>query len=194
VKQLSDILYKVPIKAVSGPTDVAVTDIQIDSRKVQQGCVFVAVKGSASDGHDYIKKAIASGAIAVVGEMPFTPKQGITYIQVSDSAEAAGVMAHHFYDQPSHQLKLVGVTGTNGKTTIATLLYKLFTGLGYTCGLGQHRRKYYCWKYYSFHTYYTRCRQPECFTEADVRCRLPVCIYGGEFPCSASAPYCWIAF
>ncbi|HZI01226.1 MAG TPA: UDP-N-acetylmuramoyl-L-alanyl-D-glutamate--2,6-diaminopimelate ligase, partial [Flavisolibacter sp.] len=135
MKQLSDILYKVPIKAVSGPTDVAVTDIQIDSRKVQQGCVFVAVKGSASDGHDYIEKAIASGAIAVVGEMPFTPKQGITYIQVSDSAEAAGVMAHHFYDQPSHQLKLVGVTGTNGKTTIATLLYKLFTGLGYTCGL-----------------------------------------------------------
>ena len=135
MKQLSDILYKVPIKAVSGPTDVAVTDIQIDSRKVQQGCVFVAVKGSASDGHDYIEKAIASGAIAVVGEMPFTPTQGITYIQVSDSAEAAGVMAHHFYDQPSHQLKLVGVTGTNGKTTIATLLYKLFTGLGYTCGL-----------------------------------------------------------
>jgi UDP-N-acetylmuramoyl-L-alanyl-D-glutamate--2,6-diaminopimelate ligase len=125
----------VPIKAVSGPTDVAVTGIQIDSRKVQQGCVFVAVKGSASDGHDYIEKAIASGAIAVVGEVPFTPIQGITYIQVSDSTEAAGVIAHHFYDQPSHQLKLVGVTGTNGKTTIATLLYKLFTGLGYTCGL-----------------------------------------------------------
>jgi len=135
VKQLADILYKVPIKAVSGPTDIAVADIQIDSRKVQKGSVFVAVKGSFSDGHDFIGKAIASGATAIVGETPYTPQSGITYVQVSDSAEAAGLMAHHFFDQPSYQLKLVGVTGTNGKTTIATLLYKLFTGLGYTCGL-----------------------------------------------------------
>ncbi|HZH01618.1 MAG TPA: UDP-N-acetylmuramoyl-L-alanyl-D-glutamate--2,6-diaminopimelate ligase, partial [Flavisolibacter sp.] len=135
MKQLADILYKVPIKAVSGPTDIAVADIQIDSRKVQKGSVFVAVKGSSSDGHDFIGKAIASGATAIVGETPYTPQSGITYVQVSDSAEAAGLMAHHFFDQPTYQLKLVGVTGTNGKTTIATLLYKLFTGLGYTCGL-----------------------------------------------------------
>jgi len=135
VKQLADILYKVPIKAVSGPTDIVVAEIQIDSRKVQKGSVFVAVKGSSSDGHDFIGKAIASGATAIVGETPYTPQSGITYVQVSDSAEAAGLMAHHFFDQPTYQLKLVGVTGTNGKTTIATLLYKLFTGLGYTCGL-----------------------------------------------------------
>lgn len=135
MKQLADILYKVPIKAVSGPTDIVVAEIQIDSRKVQKGSVFVAVKGSSSDGHDFIGKAIASGATAIVGETPYTPQSGITYVQVSDSAEAAGLMAHHFFDQPTYQLKLVGVTGTNGKTTIATLLYKLFTGLGYTCGL-----------------------------------------------------------
>jgi len=122
--------------AVSGSTDVVVSGVQIDSRKVSHRSVFVAVKGVAADGHQYINKAIELGAVAVVcEEMPVEQKVGVTYIQTSDSAEAAGVMAHNFYDQPSAKLKLVGVTGTNGKTTIATLLYKLFSDLGYKCGL-----------------------------------------------------------
>ncbi len=122
--------------AVSGSTDVVVSGVQIDSRKVSHRSVFVAVKGVAADGHLFIDKAITSGAIAVVcQEMPSEQKEGITYVQTTDSAEAAGVLAHNFFGQPSNKLKLVGVTGTNGKTTIATLLYKLFNGLGYRCGL-----------------------------------------------------------
>lgn len=122
--------------AVSGSTDVVVSGVQIDSRKVSHRSVFVAVKGVAVDGHSYIDKAIELGAIAVVCEdMPAQQKAGITYVQSENSAEAAGLLAHNFFDQPSAKLKLVGVTGTNGKTTIATLLYKLFTCLGYQCGL-----------------------------------------------------------
>jgi UDP-N-acetylmuramoyl-L-alanyl-D-glutamate--2,6-diaminopimelate ligase len=136
VKTIADILYKVHIVAVSGSTDVVVSGVQIDSRKASHRTVFVAVKGVATDGHQFINKAIEQGAVAVVyQDMPVEQKEGVTYIQTSDSAEAAGVMAHNFYDQPSTKLKLVGVTGTNGKTTIATLLYKLFTALGYECGL-----------------------------------------------------------
>lgn len=136
MKGLSDILYKVPITGVWGKTDMPVRDVQIDSRQVQRGSVFVAVKGSASDGHQFIAKAVAQGAAAVVCEVvPEEKSEGVTYVQTGNSAEAAGLMAHNFYDAPTHHLKLVGVTGTNGKTTIATLLYKLFTGLGYDCGL-----------------------------------------------------------
>jgi UDP-N-acetylmuramoyl-L-alanyl-D-glutamate--2,6-diaminopimelate ligase len=122
--------------ALTGNTDVAVSDVQIDSRKVQKGSLFVAVKGVAVDGHQFIDRAIQQGAVAVVcEELPASQKGGVTYVQTKNSAEAAGEMAHNFYDQPSEKLKLVGVTGTNGKTTIATLLYKLFTCLGYKCGL-----------------------------------------------------------
>ena len=136
MKTLADILYKVPIIAVSGSTDVVVSGVQIDSRKVSHRSVFVAVKGYAVDGHKFVDKAIESGALAVVcQEMPAQQKEGVTYVQTTDSAEAAGVLAHNFYGQPSAKLKLVGVTGTNGKTTIATLLYKLFHCLGYQCGL-----------------------------------------------------------
>ncbi|HVG12256.1 MAG TPA: UDP-N-acetylmuramoyl-L-alanyl-D-glutamate--2,6-diaminopimelate ligase [Flavisolibacter sp.] len=136
MKKLSDILYKVQLTALSGSTDVIVTDVQIDSRKVSKGCVFIAVKGTSSDGHDFIQKAIESGAAAIVCEnMPADVAPDLTYVRVANSAQAAGYIAHAFYKQPSTNLKLVGITGTNGKTTIATLLYKLFTGLGYVCGL-----------------------------------------------------------
>ncbi|HEX2533836.1 MAG TPA: UDP-N-acetylmuramoyl-L-alanyl-D-glutamate--2,6-diaminopimelate ligase [Chitinophagaceae bacterium] len=136
MKALNDILYTVPLKAVSGNTSVEVSGVQIDSRRVEQGDLFVAVRGVTSDGHDFIAKAIGRGAVAVVCEtLPAEPVEGVTYVQTGDTAYAAGVIAHHFYGQPSRRLKLVGVTGTNGKTTIATLLYKLFSGLGYTCGL-----------------------------------------------------------
>lgn len=113
-----------------------VKDIQIDSRKVTSGSVFVAITGSVSNGHDFIDAAIAKGASVIICEvMPNVLKDEMTYLQVNDTAEAVANMAHHFYNEPSTKLKLVGVTGTNGKTTIATLLYKLFTKLGYKCGL-----------------------------------------------------------
>ncbi|MBD0333217.1 MAG: UDP-N-acetylmuramoyl-L-alanyl-D-glutamate--2,6-diaminopimelate ligase, partial [Chitinophagaceae bacterium] len=136
MKKLSDILYQVHITAVAGNTDIIINDVQIDSRNVKKGGLFIAVKGVATDGHQFIEKAIQQGAVAIVcQEIPSQKESSITYVQTTDSAEAAGYIAHNFYEQPSHKLKLVGVTGTNGKTTIATLLYKLFTCLGYKCGL-----------------------------------------------------------
>ena len=136
MKKLSDILYKVRITATNGSTNIDVKSVQIDSRKIEPGSLFIAVKGVGVDGHQFIDKAIAQGAIAVVGEtLPKKQTTGITYVQTTSSAEAAGIIAHNFYDQPTQKLKLVGVTGTNGKTTIATLLYQLFTCLGYQCGL-----------------------------------------------------------
>jgi UDP-N-acetylmuramoyl-L-alanyl-D-glutamate--2,6-diaminopimelate ligase len=136
LKQLSDILYKVPTTALAGNTNIDINDVQMDSRKVQNGSLFIAVRGVAVDGHQFISKAVEQGATAVVcEEMPSSQKEGVTYVTTSNSAEAAGLIAHNFYDQPTSRLKLVGVTGTNGKTTIATLLYKLFTCLGYRCGL-----------------------------------------------------------
>jgi len=132
---LRDILYKVSIRSVSGSTDIEVKDIQIDSRKVQPGTVFIAIKGAAADGHQFIEKAIESGATAIVSETALSPREGVTLLQVENSAAAAGYIANNFFGQPSSKMKVVGVTGTNGKTTIATLLYKLFSALGYKCGL-----------------------------------------------------------
>jgi UDP-N-acetylmuramoyl-L-alanyl-D-glutamate--2,6-diaminopimelate ligase len=115
---------------------VVIDNLQIDSRKVQKGSLFIAIKGVRADGHSYIDATIEKGAVAIVCEtMPADIKEGVTYVQVENSSEAAGWIAHNFYGQPSEKLKLVGVTGTNGKTTIATLLYKLFTALEYKCGL-----------------------------------------------------------
>ncbi|MCU7547747.1 UDP-N-acetylmuramoyl-L-alanyl-D-glutamate--2,6-diaminopimelate ligase [Chitinophagaceae bacterium LB-8] len=136
MKLLSDILYKVQLQAIDGNTDLQISDVQIDSRKVQKGSLFIAVKGVAVDGHQFIQKAISQGAVAIVyEELPMEKNPGVTFVQTKKSVEAAGVIAHNFYGQPSQHIKLVGVTGTNGKTTIATLLYKLFTALGYKCGL-----------------------------------------------------------
>jgi len=133
---LQDILFKVNIRSVQGSTAVAVNALQIDSRKVGNGDAFIAIKGSVSDGHQFIDTAVNKNASAIICEtMPADRKEGVTYIQVENSAIAAGIMAHNYYGQPSEKLKLVGVTGTNGKTTIATLLYKLFSKLGYNCGL-----------------------------------------------------------
>jgi UDP-N-acetylmuramoyl-L-alanyl-D-glutamate--2,6-diaminopimelate ligase len=133
---LSDILYKVNIRSVVGSTNIEISDVQIDSRKIKPGTVFVAVKGVTADGHQFIEKAIEAGAIAIVcEEMPAEKKEGIVYVQAENSAGAAAYMAHNFFRRPSEKMKVVGVTGTNGKTTIATLLYKLFTVLGYKCGL-----------------------------------------------------------
>lgn len=133
---LLEILYKVKIRSVSGSTAKEVSDIQIDSRKIKPGSVFIALKGTASDGHQFIEKSIEAGAVAIVCEIvPAKKKEDVTYVQVDNSAAAAGYMSHNFFGQSSEKIKLIGVTGTNGKTTIATLLYKLFTSLGYKCGL-----------------------------------------------------------
>ena len=136
MKSLRDILYKVNINAVSGTTHVEINAIQFDSRALSDKDVFVAIKGSVVDGHDYIEKAISKGAIAIVCEqIPEHLKDDVTYIEVSNAANALAIMASNFYEHPSANLKLVGVTGTNGKTTIATLLYQLFKKAGYKVGL-----------------------------------------------------------
>ena len=136
MKLLKDILYKAGLVKVAGPTDVEITGITLDSRTVSPGCLFVAIKGAASNGHHFIEFAVADGARAVVCEqMPSELTEGVTYIKVHDSSLALGVIASNYFDNPSQKLHLVGVTGTNGKTTIATLLYKLYRELGYHVGL-----------------------------------------------------------
>ena len=136
MKLLQDILYTVRIRSLTGRTDQYITDVQIDSRLVGQGSCFIAIKGVAQDGHAYIDTAIQNGAIAIVCEtLPGNLHPGVNYVQTDDAAKAAGIMAHAFHGEPSRHLKLVGVTGTNGKTTVATLLYKLFMALDVNCGL-----------------------------------------------------------
>lgn len=132
---LKNILTAIMPVQVQGDTSVQVSGICIDSRKVGAGSVFVAVSGTAVDGHAFIDKAIAHGAVAIVCEQMPQTTDGAVYVQVKDSAEAAGQLAAAFYGQPSQQMKVVGITGTNGKTTTATLLYNLFEALGYRCGL-----------------------------------------------------------
>ena len=133
---LKDILYKVSLRSVYGKTDLEVKDLQTDSRKVTPGSCFIALKGTLTDGHDYIGKAIENGAIAIVCEhLPESISTSTTYVVTESSSIAAGIMSHHFYGEPSLKMKVVGVTGTNGKTTIATLLWKLFSAKGYKCGL-----------------------------------------------------------
>ena len=134
--ELKNILYKVTLNAVAGSTSVNINDIHFDSRKVEANDVFVAINGVTSNGHDYIDIAINQGAIAIVCEqMPNDVNEGVTYIGVDSSSKALAVMASNYYDVPSKNLKLVGVTGTNGKTTVASLLYQLFKKAGYKVGL-----------------------------------------------------------
>ena len=133
---LKDILYKVSLKATSGNMEAEVKDICFDSRKVSEGSLFIAVKGTQVDGHQFVDMAIEKGASSiVVEEFPENKNNDITIVQVADSAEALGVIASNFYGNPSDKLNLVGVTGTNGKTTIVTFLYELFSKLGYPCGM-----------------------------------------------------------
>lgn len=133
---LKDLLYKVRIKKVHGSTDVKINSLHIDSRAVTAGSCFIAIKGTVADGHQFISKAIENGAVAIVAEnLPEKLHSGIAYTEVENSAAAAGIMAHNFFGTPNENMRLIGVTGTNGKTTVATLLYKLFTELGYKCGL-----------------------------------------------------------
>ena len=134
--ELKDILYKVSLTSSYGDMGVDVKGICFDSRKVRPGFLFIAVKGTQSDGHEYIAKAIELGAIAVVCEkLPDTVTDKITFVSVKNSGQALGIIASNFFGNPSEKMKLTGVTGTNGKTTVATLLYKLFATLGHRSGL-----------------------------------------------------------
>lgn len=133
---LKDILYRVSINKVIGNTNVAITNVEFDSRKVSLNDVFVATRGTVSDGHEYIKNAVNQGAIAIVcEELPKDTVNGVTYVKVQNAQQALAFMASNFYENPSENLQLVGVTGTNGKTTIASLLYQLYTKAGFKVGL-----------------------------------------------------------
>ncbi len=134
--ELKDILYRVSITSASGDMNIAVNSICFDSRLARSGSLFVAIKGTKSDGHLFISSAIASGALAVVCEtLPDSLAENVTFVTVKDSAHSLGIIAANFYGNPSAKIQLCGVTGTNGKTTVATLLYKLFLSLGYKSGL-----------------------------------------------------------
>ncbi len=136
MKNLKELLYKVPIEGVSGGMEIPVTALCFDSRKVTKNSAFVALKGSVVDGHHFINTAIEKGASTIVCEhFPESMVKEVTYVQVTNAHRALGIMADHFFDHPSRKLSLVGVTGTNGKTTIATLLYTLFKQQGYESGL-----------------------------------------------------------
>ena len=136
MKYLSDIIEGLAFTELQGSADTWITAVVFDSRKVVPGCLFVAVKGTQSDGHDFIEQAVRDGAAAVIcEELPGHVVGEVDFLMVADSSNALGLVASQFYGEPSSKLKLVGVTGTNGKTTIATLLYKLFRDLGYKCGL-----------------------------------------------------------
>ena len=133
---LKDILYNVALQSVQGTTDVVVNSIQYDSRKVEKNDLFVAIKGVHSDGHSFIEKAIENGASVIVAETLQEHKiENITYVEVQSSSSALAFMAANFYQHPSENLRLIGVTGTNGKTTVASLLYNLFKAAGYKVGL-----------------------------------------------------------
>ncbi|MCR5014141.1 MAG: UDP-N-acetylmuramoyl-L-alanyl-D-glutamate--2,6-diaminopimelate ligase [Bacteroidales bacterium] len=134
--KLKEIIANCNLLEIVGEKDLDIAALSFDSRNVEPGTLFFAVKGTQVDGHDYIESAAEKGASAIVCErMPETLREGTTYIQVDNSAHVLGVAASNFYGNPSRHLKLTGVTGTNGKTTIATLLYRLFTDAGYACGL-----------------------------------------------------------
>jgi len=136
MNELKDILYKVHITSTSGDMGVSVKNICFDSRKVKPGSLFVAVKGTLSDGHSFIEKAVNLGASVIVAEkLPENISDKVTYVTVKNSAHALGVIAANFFDNPSHKIKLIGVTGTNGKTTVVTLLFKLFNSLGHRSGM-----------------------------------------------------------
>ena len=134
--KLKELLTNIVPLNVIGSTEVEITGINIDSRRIADGHIFVAIKGTQVDGHNFIGKALDLGAVAVLCEtMPADQKAGVTYVQVKSTEDAVGRVATLFYGNPSRKLRLVGVTGTNGKTTIATLLYNMFRRMGHKCGL-----------------------------------------------------------
>lgn len=133
---LKDLLYKVAIEIVKGSTDIAIGKIDFDSRKIAENDVFVAIRGTISDGHEFIEKAINNGAVVIVCDtFPEVMVNGITYVQVKDTNKALAFMSANYFENPSQHLNLIGITGTNGKTTVASLLYQLFKKAGFKVGL-----------------------------------------------------------
>lgn len=135
MKTLNDLLYNLETQAINGATDTPVPHLHFDSRQVNPGDTFVAIRGNTADGHEFIPQVINQGAAVIVAETPPHTNADVVWVQVANTRQALGKMAAHFYDHPAKKLQLVGVTGTNGKTTIATLLHTLFQELGYTAGL-----------------------------------------------------------
>src|ERR1043165_4515599 len=136
MKTLAEIVKSVSVVETIGSLDTTISALQMDSRKVKQGDCFIAVKGTSSDGHAFIAKCIEQGAVAIVCEIfPAELTEGVTYIRVQNSSKALGLMASSFYDNPSGKMKVVGVTGTNGKTSCVTLLFRLYRAIGANVGL-----------------------------------------------------------
>ena len=136
MKQLTNILNNASITEIIGNKDIVIDNITFDSREIKKNCMFIAVKGTKSDGHNFIDQTIEKGAICIVCEtLPLKINKNITYVLVKDSSYTLGIIASNYYDSPSKQLNLIGITGTNGKTTTVTLLYNLFKELGYIVGL-----------------------------------------------------------
>ena len=136
MKKLQDILYKVPIEGIFGNPKIEISSLSYDSRKIQQNGLFIAQKGIQLDGNKFIPEAIDKGAIAIVCEsIPDLPNKDITFILVHNASKALGIISSNFYSNPSKEINLVGVTGTNGKTSVVWLLHELFSNLGYTSGL-----------------------------------------------------------
>ncbi|GAB4014802.1 UDP-N-acetylmuramoyl-L-alanyl-D-glutamate--2,6-diaminopimelate ligase [Spirosoma koreense] len=134
--QLKDLFYKIPLLATSGNMNTDITGLTMDSRKAGPGSLFIAVRGTVTDGHQFIETAIRQGAVAILcEELPAEISADTAYVRVQDSARTMGLVAANFYERPAQKLKLIGVTGTNGKTSVATLLFRLFRLLGYRCGL-----------------------------------------------------------
>jgi len=143
LKKLTDILKNIEIQKLIGPKDITINDLSFDSRQIQPGQLFIAIKGTVVNGHKFIATAIEKGARVIVCEtLPEKLDDNITYIKVNNPAKALGFLSSNFYDNPSEKLQLIGITGTNGKTTAATLLYKLFQRLGYKSGLLSTVRNY----------------------------------------------------
>ena len=134
--KLRELLHAIPVLDLWGDHDIEISSLTFDSRRAEEGSLFIAVRGERANGHDFIEDVIQKGSVAIiVDEMPENRTKGITYVCVHDTAYALGVAAANYYDNPSRKLKLVGITGTNGKTTTATLLYQLFNKLDYSAGL-----------------------------------------------------------
>lgn len=134
--KLKEILKHIQVRKIIGESDMEINGINMDSRLIEKGHIFIAVKGTQTDGHSYISKAIEKGAVAVICEsLPEERMDGVVYVEVEDSEGTVGKVATNFYDDPTSKMELVGVTGTNGKTTIATLLYNMFRYFGYKVGL-----------------------------------------------------------
>ena len=181
--RLSDLLQTIQPVRITGNTSMEITGVNIDSRLIGTGHLFMAMRGTQTDGHAYIPAAIDKGAVAVLcEELPEELKAGITYIQVKDSEDAVGKVATTFYGDPTSKMELIGVTGTNGKTTVATLLYNTFRYFGYKGRTGFHCMQLHRRPARTDRTHHPGPDNPEPPARRNGRFRLQVCLHGSQFP------------